>query len=293
MRIRSKGEAVFSVFNTVFMIFMMVITLYPMYYCVIASFSNPVKLALNPGFILLPLKPLTIGAYEKVLQHSLFISGAYNTIFVVLVGTALNMIFTILTGYALSRKGFMLKKLITFFIAFTMYFSGGLIPGYLNVKSFGLINSLWALIIPGAISTYNMIIMRTAFSSVPDSLAESAQMDGAKHLTILLRIMIPLSKPTIAVLVLYYAVGHWNAWFNAFIYLQEPSKFPLQLVMRNILRSVDVSEMLVDVGGEDQARYVELIKYALIVVSTVPILILYPFLQKYFVKGIMIGAIKG
>ena len=161
------------------------------------------------------------------------------------------------------------------------------------MKDLGLINSLWSLILPGAISTYNLIIMKTAFASVPDALPESAQIDGARHLTILARIMVPLSAPTIAVLVLYYAVGHWNAWFSASIYLQDSTLHPLQLVMRNILNSADVSEMLGDVGGEDQARYVELIKYALIMVSTVPILVLYPFLQKYFVKGVMIGAIKG
>lgn len=189
----------------------------------------------------------------------------------------------------------MLNTPITVFIVITMYFSGGLVPGYLNIKSLGLIDSLWSLILPGAISTYNMIIMKTAFASVPDSLVESAQLDGAKHITILTQILVPLSVPTIAVLILYYGVGHWNAWFAASIYLQTNSKFPLQLVMRNILNSanVNVNEMMGDVGIEDQARYVELIKYALIVVSTVPILILYPFLQLYFVKGVMIGAIKG
>ncbi len=293
MRGRSLSGRIFSGCNGLFMLLMIFITAYPLYYCLIASFSDPIQLALNPGALFLPLKPFTLSAYQKVLEHSLFLSGVRNTLFVLCVGTLLNMALTILTGYALSRKGAMLIVPITFYIVFTMYFSGGLIPGYLNVKDLGLINSLWSLILPGAISTYNLIIMKTAFASVPDALPESAQIDGARHLTILARIMVPLSAPTIAVLVLYYAVGHWNAWFSASIYLQDSTLHPLQLVMRNILNSADVSEMLGDVGGEDQARYVELIKYALIMVSTVPILVLYPFLQKYFVKGVMIGAIKG
>ena len=270
MRGRSLSGRIFSGCNVLFMLLMIFITAYPLYYCLIASFSDPIQLALNPGALFLPLKPFTLSAYQKVLEHSLFLSGVRNTLFVLCVGTLLNMALTILTGYALSRKGAMLIMPITFYIVFTMYFSGGLIPGYLNVKDLGLINSLWSLILPGAISTYNLIIMKTAFASVPDALPESAQIDGARHLTILARIMVPLSAPTIAVLVLYYAVGHWNAWFSASIYLQDSTLHPLQLVMRNILNSADVSEMLGDVGGEDQARYVELIKYALIMVSTVP-----------------------
>lgn len=289
---RTTGERIFSIFNNIFMALMILITVYPVYFCVIASFSDPTKLSMNPGAILVPFRPYTISAYEKVLSHSLFVSGFRNTLFVVVMGTAVNMVLTIITAYVLSRKGLMLNRILTFFIIFTMYFSGGLIPGYLNVKDLGLINSLWSLILPGAIGTYNMIIMRTAFRTVPDSLAESAQIDGARHFTIMLRILVPVCLPTIAVLVLYYAVGHWNAWFGASIFLQDTSKHPIQLVMRNILESANVTEMIGDIGGEDKARYVELIKYALIVVSTVPILILYPFLQKYFVKGVMVGSVK-
>jgi putative aldouronate transport system permease protein len=274
------------------MLFMIIITVYPLYFCLIASISDPIKLSMNPGAIFLPFKPFTLSAYYKVLNHSLFVSGFRNTFFIVSVGTFLNMVLTLTTAYVLSRKGLMLNKILTFFIIFTMYFSGGLIPAYLNVRDLGMINSLWSLIFPGLISTYNMIIMRTAFRAVPDALSESAQMDGARHFTIMTRILLPVSLPTVAVLVLYYAVGHWNAWFNASIYLQDTAKHPLQLVMRNILESANISEMIGDIGGEDKARYVELIKYALIVVSTVPVLVLYPFLQKYFVKGVMIGSVK-
>ena len=169
-----------------------------------------------------------------------------------------------------------------------------MVPDYLNVKSLGLLNSLWALILPGAISSYNLIIMRTAFAAVPESLVESARLDGAKHYRILFSIMMPLCMPTIAVIILYYAVGHWNSWFAASIYLQDVSKYPIQLIMRQILILAQTAEMM---GGDEAvaeaAQINELIKYALIVIGTVPILVLYPFLQRYFVKGVMIGAVKG
>ena len=177
-------------------------------------------------------------------------------------------------------------------IIFTMYFSGGLIPSYLNVKDLGLMNSLWALILPGAISTTNLIIMKSAFQSIPDSLIESARLDGASYFQILVKVMTPLSKATIAVMVLYYGVGHWNSWFNASIYLREGDKFPLQLVVRNIL-NISTNAMSFGVGMDEMAQVAELIKYALIVVTVAPILAIYPFLQKYFVKGVMVGAIKG
>ncbi|HJA92364.1 MAG TPA: carbohydrate ABC transporter permease [Candidatus Eisenbergiella merdipullorum] len=290
---RSKGERIFSVFNLIFMLLILLVTAYPIYFCVIASFSDPDKLSMNFGAIWLPFQPFTLSAYQKVFSHSLFVSGWLNTLFVVIVGTLVNMVMTVLTAFVLSRKGLLLNRFFTVIIVFTMYFSGGMVPAYLNVKNLGLINSLWSLILPGAISTYNMIIMRTAFQSVPEELSESAQIDGASPFVIMCRILVPLCMPTIAVLVLYYAVGHWNSWFNASIYLQNSSKFPMQLVMKNILDSANVTEMIGDIGGADKARYVELIKYALIVVSTFPIMVLYPFLQKYFVKGVMVGAVKG
>lgn len=178
-------------------------------------------------------------------------------------------------------------------IIFTMYFSGGMIPSYLNVKSLGLMDSLWALILPGAISTTNLVIMKSSFSSIPDSLIESARLDGASYGQILMRVIVPLSKATIAVMVLYYGVSHWNSWFNASIYLRNSDKFPLQLVVRNILNLASNSAMTAGGGADEIAQLADLIKYALIVVTATPILVLYPFLQKYFVKGVMVGAIKG
>ena len=293
MKDHSFGYRVFTATNTLFMILLVVVTAYPLYFVLIASFSDPAELSLHPGILLLPLKPYTLSAYKMVLDNPLITSGFKNTLFILTVGVAVNLLLTVMAAYVLSLKDLMLKNPVTFFIIFTMYFSGGMIPSYLNIRDLGLIDSLWSLIIPGAISTTNLIIMKTAFQGIPDSLTESARLDGASHVKILTRIMVPLSVPTIAVMVLYYGVGHWNSWFSASIYLQDNRKFPLQLVMRNILNATQVSSMLGGADTDEMARLVELIKYALIVVSTFPILALYPFLQKYFVKGVMIGAIKG
>ena len=293
MEERSLGYRTFRCFNTIFLCFLIFVTAYPMYYVVIASFSDPTALSLNPGALWLPLKPFTLSAYRLVFANPMIGQGFLNTLFVLVFGVAVNLVLTVIGAYFLSLKGPMLKNAVTFLIIFTMYFSGGLIPSYLNVRDLHLLNSLWSLILPGAISTTNLIIMKTAFQTIPESLLESARLDGASHGTVLLRIMVPLALPTLAVIVLYYGVGHWNAWFNASIYLQNREKFPLQLVMRNILSAAQVSDMLGGTDMDEMARLTELIKYALIVVTTVPILALYPFLQKYFVKGVMIGAVKG
>lgn len=285
---------VFTIFNILFMLFIILITAYPIYYIVMASFSDPVSLSKHTGLLWKPLEPFTVSAYEMVFSNPLIVSGFKNTLFILIVGVVVNLLFTMLGAFFLTIKGPVLKSGIAFMIIFTMYFSGGLVPSYLNIKSLGLLNSLWALILPGAISTSNLIIMKSAFQSIPESLIESARLDGARYWQILWRIMVPLSKATIAVMVLYYGVGHWNSWFSASIYLQESTKFPLQLVMRNILNSANAtSSMTGGVGADEMAYYIELIKYALIVVTTTPILILYPFLQKYFTKGVMVGAIKG
>ncbi len=293
MKDHSLGTRFFSIANTVFMVLLIIVTAYPLYFVLIASFSDPAELSLNPGVLLLPIEPFTLSAYKMVLRNPLITSGFKNTLFILVVGVAINLILTIMTAYVLSLKDLMLKNPITFFITFTMYFSGGMIPAFLNIRDLGMLDSLWSLIIPGAINTTNLIIMKTAFQTIPDSLIESARIDGASHTKILVRIMVPISVPTIAVMVLYYGVGYWNSWFSASIYLQSSNKFPLQLVMRNILNATQVSSMLGGTDTDEMARLVELIKYALIVISTFPILLLYPFLQKYFVKGMMIGAIKG
>ena len=213
-----------------------------------------------------------------------------NTILYVLVGTTINMVLTTLGAYALSRKGFMFKRVLTLLIVFTMYFNAGMVPNFLLVKNLGMYNSMWALVLPGAVSTWNLIVMKTAFASVPVSLEESARLDGANDFVILGKIFLPLSKATVAVMILFYAVGHWSSWFNAMIYLQDRDKYPLQLIMREILISNSTSGN--SMADTDAMFLQEVVKYATIVVSTVPVLCIYPFAQKYFMTGVMMGSVK-
>ena len=287
------GYRVFSVFNTCLLVLILFLTAYPVYFVLIASISDPTKMVANYGLMWLPHFPLSLTSYRMVFRHSLLLSGFGNTLFIVIVGLAFNMVLTVLGAYLLSLKNSLLKKPIAYLILFTMYFSGGIVPGYLNIKSLHLMNTLWALILPGAISTYNMLIMRSAIGALPDALMEAAKLDGASHFQRILNVVVPLTGATSAVLMLYYAVGHWNAWFNASLYIQSPSRFPLQLVLRQVLILGEDSEMAsgMDAGSEIAAATV--IKYALIVISTVPIMLLYPFLQRFFVKGVMIGSVKG
>lgn len=288
----SLGERIFDTLNIFLMFLLMLLTLYPMLYIVFASFSKPMDFMMHEGLLFAPLG-FSLASYEAVAKNPNILSGYAVTIFVVVVGVFLNIIMTVLGAYFLSRKGVLFNRFITFFIIFTMYFNGGLIPTYLTVRNLGLDNSLWALIIPGAISTFNLIIMRTAFASIPDSMEESAKLDGANHITILFKIMLPLALPTVAVLVLYYGVSHWNSWFSAMIYLRKRNLFPLQLILREIIIQNDTNTMTTGAGAGDRELISETIKYAVIVVATAPILALYPFLQKYFVKGVMVGAVKG
>ena len=293
MEYKSKGYKIFTIFNYILLTVIGIACLYPLYYVVIASISDPVKLIGHDGLLLLPLKNLTLAGYRMVFQNKLVLSGYRNTIIILVTGLIVNMALTILGAYVLSLRKLMLRKPLTIFIIITMYFSGGMIPAYLNVKDLGMMDSILALIIPNAINTSNLLIMRSAFMSVPESLAEAAEIDGASHGQILMKVMIPLVKATLAVLVLYYGVAHWNSWFNASIYLRSSSKFPLQLVLRNILIEGQTNDMLSDVGSADNPQAMQLLKYSLIVVSTLPIMCIYPFLQKFFEKGVMLGAVKG
>lgn len=287
----SFSRRLFLWINGLVLIAISIAALYPLLYVVFASFSSPSALMAHQGVLLAPLKP-TLLAYENVLKNPLIWSGYTNTIFVVVMGVALNLVMTTLAAYFFSRKGIMHSKALLMVIMFTMFFSGGIIPTYLMLKNMGFLDNLLVLIIPGAINTTNMIIMRTAFYSVPDSLEESARIDGAGNMTILIRIILPLILPTFAVVGLYYAVGHWNAWFNASIYIKNKTLYPLQLVLREILILSETSTMDLDSSMAEQAMLSEALKYAVIVVSTVPILCVYPFIQKYFVKGVMVGAVK-
>lgn len=231
---RSAGEKIFDVFNICFMILLMIICIYPFWYVICASFSKASLLMGHPGILFKPLG-FTTEAYKKVFSNSRIWIGYANTIFYVVAGTLINLVMTVLGAYFLSRKDVPGQKVITVLIMFTMYFSGGLIPQFLNIQQLGLYDTRLAILLPGAVSTFNLIIMRTAMASIDISLEESARLDGANHFTILSWIMVPLTKPTMAVLVLYYGVGHWNSWFSAMIYLDDHNKEPLQLVIRQIL----------------------------------------------------------
>ena len=286
------GQKIFNCFNTICMLLLILVTFYPILYVAFASVSSPNAFMGHQGVLLKPAG-FSMESYKAVVRNPMIFTGYMNTLFVVIVGLALNILLTSLAAYFLSRKNIMLKNGIMFIIVFTMFFNGGLIPFYFAVRDIRIDNTLWALILPVAINTFNLIIMRTSMMSIPDSLEESAKLDGAGHFTILFRIVLPLSLPTLAVMILYYGVGHWNAWFNAMIFIRKRELFPLQLVLREILIANDTNSMSLGANTGDQEKISETIKYAVIMVATVPILALYPFLQKYFVKGALIGALKG
>ena len=287
---RSKGDRIVDIIIIVVMIFLGIVMLYPMLYELMVSFSDPAELIRHRGILIWPLGFDTT-AYQLVLSNHQILTGYANTLFILVVGLAFNIVLTCLGAYCLTRVHVYWHRVMTMFVLITMYFSGGLIPMYLTVRGLQMYNTLWSVIIPTAISTYNMIILRSYFSSIPESLVESVFIDGGGHLTVLFRIFIPLSLPAMAVMVLYYGVGHWTSWFNANLYIQDRLKWPLQLVLRNIL--IEGSNL--DLGGAVVADYEMLaksLKAAMVIVTTVPILVIYPFLQKYFVGGMMIGSLK-
>lgn len=288
---KSVGERVFTVLNCIFMLVFIFITVYPIWYVLVASFSDSNALIGNMSLLFKPVN-FTLDAYKMMIKNPMILVGYKNTLIILVIAVTLNMFLTALGAYFMSRKNVMFKKPITLLIIFTMYFSGGLIPVYLNVKSLGLLDTYASLILPVAINTFNLIIMRTAFASIPESLEESARLDGAGHFRLLFQIILPLSKATAAVILLYYAVEHWNSWFNAMIYLNDRNKFPLQLVLQEILIQNDTSSMTQMVSAGDSSSVGETVKYAVIIVSSLPIFCIYPFIQKYFEKGVMIGAVK-
>lgn len=285
---RNKGDILYDGINVLLILIIAALCLYPMIHVAAASFSDPIRIMTHQGPLLKPLG-FSLDGYKAVLQNAGIWVGYKNTIIYVVIGTIINMIMTTTGAYVLSRNGFILKKFFTLFIVFTMYFTGGIIPNFLLVKGLGLLNTPWALMLPNAIGTWNLLVMRTSFKNVPASLVEAASIDGANDFVILWKIMVPVSKATMAVIFLFYAVGHWNAWFDAMVYLpMARNLYPLQLFLREIL--VTSSEIS---SGDTAINYIgELVKYASIVVSTLPILFLYPFVQKYFVTGVMLGSVK-
>jgi putative aldouronate transport system permease protein len=290
---KSKNLDLFDYFNMLLMLLFTLSFVIPFLHLIFASVSDPAYLSRTTGLILWP-RGFTLKGYELSFSNRSIISGYLNTFFYLGLGTVLNMVCTMMAAYTLSRKKVMFNNAIMFVLVFTMFFNGGLIPFYLQVRNVGLYNNRMVMILPELISVMNVIIVRTAFAGIDENLYESAKIDGAGHFTILFKIIMPVSKATIAVITLFYAVHHWNAWFNASIFLQDRSKFPLQLIMREILilnEDNAKSESLIEAAAND--KYRPLVKYAVIIISTVPILVVYPFIQKYFTKGVMIGSIKG
>lgn len=285
------GEQIFHVFVVIVTLLLSLAVIIPLMSIVFASLSDPFEVMKHSGIYWHPIKT-SLYSYRMVLQDKSILTGYMNTIFVVVVGTSINLVLTIISAYVLSRKGPRLIKFFTVLIVFTMYFQGGTIPTYIIVDKLHLVGSRWALILPGAVNTFNLVVLRTAMAGVPESLPESAMIDGAGHVTILTKIMVPVCKASIAVITLYYAVSHWNSWFPAMIYLRKKSMYPLQLILRTILVQDDTAAMSSG-SMESLALSSDSVKYATIVVATLPILAIYPFLQKYFVKGVMVGAVKG
>ncbi|AJK89250.1 MULTISPECIES: carbohydrate ABC transporter permease [Lysinibacillus] len=289
----SKGDRAFTIFNYIFLAIVAVVVLYPLIFVLSASLSNP-EYVISGDLWLWP-KEFTVEAYKKVFQNPDIINGFINTLKYTFFGTLLNIVMTICAAYPLSRRNLKGKGFIMAFMVFTMFFSGGLIPTYLLIRDLGMINTFWVMIIPNAVAVWNIIIMRTFFQSIPYELEESAMIDGAGNFRILWSIVLPLSLPVMAVMVLFYAVGHWNSYFQALIYLQDQDKFPLQLILRQILIQGQADDMIQATSESFLAQKlsVEGLKYAVLIVANLPMLMLYPFLQRYFVKGVMIGSLKG
>ena len=290
---RRKKFKVFDVVNILLMICLVLVTFYPMYHVVVASFSNPILLKSHTGPLLTILGKPTLEGYKKTLSNVSLLTGFKNTLFYVIVGTTIQVLMTSLGAFVLTRKNFMPRKIVMKLIVFTMFFQGGLIPLFFVIRDTGLYNTIWVSSIPYAVSAYNLIIMKSFFESIPEALEEAATLDGANDFTVLMRIILPLSKPVIAVMILYYGVSQWNSWYPAAMFTRDRTVYPLQMIMREIL--IDNKSVAADSGIAEieESLSSELVQYCTILVSTVPILIIYPFLQKYFEKGVMIGGVKG
>ncbi len=291
----SMGDKIFNLINYGVLILIAIVVLYPLYFVVIASITDP--MVVNNGTLLLyPVKLYTKG-FQKIFQYKQLWSGYLNSLIYMVFGTTVNLFITLPGAYALSRKDMAGRHLLLKIFAFTMFFSGGLIPSYLINSALGLRDNIWAMIIPTGLSVWNMIIARTFFeSSLPEELLNAAHIDGCSDFRFFFQIALPLSKAMIAVITLYYAVGHWNGYFHALIYLNKESLYPLQLVLRNLLlvNQVTSSSMTADLMSmADKIRIAEQLKYGIIVVASAPLLILYPFLQRYFTKGVLVGSLKG
>lgn len=295
----SKSDKIFLIINFIFTLVILFVVLYPLIYVLSASISAPRHVASGEMW-LLP-KGITFEGYKRIFQDKVLWRGYRNTIFYTLVGTTINLAVTLPAAYALSRKDLVGRNFFTVLMVFTMFFGGGLIPTYLVVQKLNMINTVWALLLTGATSTYNIIVCRTFFQSIPKELEEAAAVEGCSNTRLFFSIILPLSKALIAVMALFFGVGHWNSYFNALIYLNDKKLYPLQLVLREILvvqaaSTAMTQESLTDEAAKalaNKAELSEIIKYAVMVVSSLPVIMIYPFLQRYFVEGVMLGSLKG
>ncbi|MTB69510.1 carbohydrate ABC transporter permease [Streptococcus uberis] len=281
------------ILNKIIIAFLVLITVLPMGYILIASFMDPQVLA-NQGLSLNP-QDWTVDGYKRVLGDNAILRGFINSLIYSTAFAVLTVIISVLTAYPLSKKDLVGRRWINYFLIFTMFFGGGLVPTYLLIKNLGMLNTIWSIIVPGAVNVWNIILARTYFQGLPDELVEAAVIDGANDFQIFLKIMLPLAKPIMFVLFLYAFVGQWNSYFDAMIYIKDPNLAPLQLVLRNILIQSEVSQNMIGAQAamNEMKKIAEMIKYATIIISSLPLIVMYPFFQKYFDKGIMAGSLKG
>ncbi len=291
----TRAERIFNGFNALFMVVLIFITIYPLYFVVVASVSDPKLLVAHEGPLAYWLGQFTLEGYKLALNNPNIIIGFRNTLFNLMVGTMLNMILTIFAAFVLTRKQFYIRNVLMKMMIFTMFFSGGLIPLFFVVRGVGIYNTRFANFVPYLINTFNVIIMRSFFASLPESLEEAAVIDGATEWQILWHVVLPLSKPVLAVITLYYAVSQWNSWFPSMVFIRDTKLYTLQYILRGILITNSTSISSIDnlMSIQEISLSRELVKYCSIILSTLPIMFVYPFLTRYFEKGIMIGAIKG
>lgn len=290
----SKWDRVFNLVNILIMVIVLVLVIYPLYFVIIASVSAPT--AVNGGEVIFLPKDITFAGFKKILEYKPIWTGYRNSLFYTIVGTLINLAITLPAGYALSRKKLFGRRPIMLLFAFTMFFSGGMIPTYLVVKQLGMLDTVWAMLLPGACSVYNIIVTKTFMeTSIPGELIDASRIDGCSDFTTFLDVVLPLSKPIIAVMTMFYAIGHWNSYFDALIYLNDPEKYPLQLVLRELLLQNQVSSAMTSGGMSsiaERAVIAEQMKYGVIIVACIPMMIMFPFVIKHFKKGVMIGSIK-
>ena len=291
----SNGDRVFGIVNGILLAIVTLLIVYPIYFIIVASVSDPTYV--NLGQTLFWPKGLNISGYQKIFEYSEITTGYLNSIFYTVLGTCINLLVCIPTAFSLSRKELVGRGWINAFFVVTMYFSGGLVPGYLLIKNLGMINTVWALVLPGALNVYNMIVCRSFFmSNISDELFEATKIDGGSYTSFFFKVVLPLSKSIIAVMVLYHALVHWNSYLGALYYIRDTDKYPLQLILRNLTASLSVDSIqdaMDSAAISEKMKASQTVRYAVIIVASIPVFLMYPFVQKYFVKGVMVGSVKG